>query len=60
MQFAAELLEPLRPNEPYAIVAWGGDWEGGWDGRKRGAASVLFDGDGRLIAQSRSFWVAAS
>ena len=59
VQYAAEVLEPLRPHEPYAIVAWGGDWEGGWDGRKRGAAAVLFDRNGRLIAQSRSFWVAS-
>lgn len=60
VQFAAELLEPLHPHEQYVIVAWGGDWEGSWDGRKRGAASALFDGNGRLVAQSRSFWVSAT
>jgi hypothetical protein len=57
-QFAVEVLLPVRPGERLAMVAWDGGWQGGWDGRKRGVASVAFDGDGRVVARSRSLWVA--
>ena len=43
-----------------SLVGWGGDWEGGWHGRKRGAASAAFDNDGVCVAHSRSFWVSVS
>ncbi len=58
-QLAVELRHPLEPGATYALVSWAGDWElGGWDGRKRGAASAAFDSDSRCVAVSRSFWIA--
>lgn len=60
VQFATEVLVPLRAGETYALVGWAGDWEGGWHGRKRGAASAAFDSDGVCVAHARSFWVSVS
>lgn len=57
-QFAVQIHEPIRIETPYAFVAWNGDYEPAWDGRKRGAAAALFDEAGRCVAQSRSFWVS--
>ncbi|MEM7324110.1 MAG: hypothetical protein AAF531_13560 [Actinomycetota bacterium] len=61
-QLAVEILEPVAVGDTYALVAWPGNWTnngtGGWDGRKRGAASMAFDGNGRCVARSTSFWVA--
>ena len=57
-QFTAEVLTPLRPGETYALVAWPGDHEPGWVGRKRHAASAAFDRDGRCVARSTSLWVS--
>lgn len=58
VQLAVEVLEPLVPDETYAIVAWRGDFAPDWDGRKRGAASQAFAADGRCVARSTSFWLA--
>lgn len=58
VQYSVEIVEPLRAGEKYVIVAWDGRWTDGWDGRKRGAASAVFDADGSLMARSDSFWVA--
>lgn len=56
--YGAELLRPLEPGERLALVGWSGDSVDGWDGRKREAASVAFDPEGRLVARARSVWVA--
>ena len=58
VQFAVDVIAPIEPEKDYALVAWHGDYAPGWDGRKRGAAAVVFDDAGNLIARSRSFWVA--
>lgn len=57
-QYAVEVLRPVPAGEVLALVAWDGDWPGGWDGRKRGAASAAFDDAGRVVARARSLWVA--
>lgn len=57
-QLAVEVRAPLVPDETYALVAWAGDYEPGWDGRKRGAASAAFAADGSCVAVARSFWIA--
>lgn len=58
VQLAVEIVEPLLPDATYALVAWSGDADPAWDGRKRGAASAAFDAAGRCVARSTSFWVA--
>lgn len=58
VQFAVDVHQEIEPETDYALVAWHGDHEPGWDGRKRGAAAALFDADGQLVASSKSFWVA--
>lgn len=58
VQFAVDVHEPITPETDYALVAWSGDYDPGWDGRKRGAAAALFDTAGTCVASSRSFWVA--
>lgn len=60
VQFAVDVHEPIAPETDYALVAWNGDYDAGWDGRKRGAAAALFDSSGTQVASSRSFWVAPS
>jgi len=57
VQLAVDVLAPIQPDTDYAIVAWCGDYPADWDGRKRGAAAAVFDADGALVVQSRSFWV---
>lgn len=58
-QLAVETLSPLEVGQTYALVAWDGNWQrGGWDGRKRGAASAAFDESGQCVARSTSFWIA--
>lgn len=57
VQFAVDIVEPLRVDREYALVAWHGDHEPEWQGRKRGAAAALFDSDGGLVARSSSYWV---
>lgn len=57
-QLAVEVLRPLQPGATYALVAWHGTYERGWDGRKRGAGGAAFDADGDLVARSSSFWIA--
>lgn len=58
VQIAVDMLEPIRPGDTYALVAWPGDYDHGWDGRKRGACGAVFTADGRCVARSRTFWVA--
>ncbi len=60
VQFACEVVAPLSVDTPYALVAWGGEDDNGWDGRKRHAASAAFDGDGNCVARSVSLWVAVA
>lgn len=60
VQFAVDIHEPIAPETDYSLVAWNGDYDAGWDGRKRGAAAALFDAAGKQVASSRSFWVALS
>lgn len=57
-QFATEVLHPLEPGAAYALVAWSGDHDPEWDGRKRHAASAAFDTHGRCVARSASFWIS--
>ena len=57
MNLAVDIVEPLRADAEYALVAWHGDHHPDWEGRKRGAAAAVFDAAGELVAQSRSFWV---
>lgn len=58
VQLAVDVHDDLQPDTDYVLVAWSGDHPPRWDGRKRGAASALFDPDGRCVASSRSFWIA--
>lgn len=58
VQFAVEIHEPIQAETDYALVAWHGDHDPAWDGRKRGAAAALFDEAGALMASCRSFWVS--
>lgn len=58
-QYAFEIVRPIEPEARYAIVGWQGDGAPDWEGRKRTAASILFDADGRTVARARSFWIAA-
>ncbi len=58
VQYAVEVAKAIQPGEQYALVAWGGDTNDRWDGRKRAGASVAFDANGLCIARSRSLWVA--
>lgn len=58
VQFAVDVRAPIEAQTDYSLVAWNGDYEAGWDGRKRGAGTALFDADGSCVAQSRSFWLA--
>lgn len=57
-QLAVDVRVRLRPDEQYALVAWAGDYDEAWDGRKRGAASAAFASDGTCVAVARSFWIA--
>jgi len=57
-QYAVEVRQPIQPGETYALVAWAGDYDPEWDGRKRGAASAAFDASGACVALARSFWIA--
>lgn len=60
VQLAVETYVRLQADTDYALVCWNGDYEPEWDGRKRGACAALFDAQGTLVANSRSFWVAMS
>ena len=60
VSYAAEVVRPSTIGETLAIVAWRGDYDAAWDGRKRGAAAAAFDADGACVARARSFWVAAA
>lgn len=58
VQYEVDILGDVRIEQPHAVVAWNGLYDDGWDGRKRGAGSCIFDASGRLLAQSTSLWVA--
>lgn len=58
VQYAVEVVRPVTAGETLALVAWPGDHEPAWDGRKRGACSVAFDESGAVRARARSFWVS--
>jgi hypothetical protein len=58
VQYAVDVLRPVVPGETLALVAWPGDHDPAWDGRKRGACSEAFDDHGRTVARARSFWVS--
>ena len=58
-QYAVEVRRPLVAEAEYAVVAWSGDGAGGWEGRKRTAASMTFDAAGEVVAAARSLWIAA-
>ena len=59
VQYAVEVLEPLKPGATYALVGWSGDHDPDWDGRKRHGASAAFAADGTCVARSVSFWIAS-
>ena len=58
VQLAVDVIGPIEPDTEYVLVAWHGDYDTHWDGRKRGAAAAMFDRGGACVAQSRSFWLA--
>jgi len=58
-QYAVDIPRPIDPGGAYAIVAWAGDGPPDWEGRKRTAASAMFDECGNVVAKARSFWIAA-
>lgn len=58
VQYEVNVLGPIVAGRPHVVVAWNGLHPESWDGRKRGAASCIFDADGTLLAQTNSFWVA--
>jgi hypothetical protein len=58
VQYAVEITDRLEPGGTYALVAWSGDHDPEWDGRKRHAASAAFDADGNCVARSVSLWVS--
>lgn len=58
VQYAVEVLQPVQVGHSYVVVGFDGNWPGGWDGRKRGAGSCVFDADGAVVARSDSFWVS--
>lgn len=60
VQYAVEVAKPILVGESYVVVGFDGNWPGGWDGRKRGAGSCIFDASGTLVASSDSFWVSVS
>jgi hypothetical protein len=49
----ARLYGAVHVGEPHTIVSWPLEV----DGRKRHAAAVLFDSDGRLLGASRALWI---
>lgn len=57
VQLAVDICGPIEPETDYALVAWHGDYEPDWQGRKRGAAAAMFDASGNCVVQSRSFWL---
>jgi hypothetical protein len=58
VRYAAEVLAPVRVGARYAVIAGPGHWPQGWDGRKRGAAAVVLDEHGSVVARADSLWVA--
>ncbi len=58
VQYAVEVVHPIEPATPYALVGWSGDHSSEWDGRKRHAASAAFAPDGTCVARSVSFWLS--
>lgn len=58
VQYAVDIVEPIQVGQTYVIVGFDGNWSGGWDGRKRGAAACVFDADANIVARADSFWVS--
>jgi hypothetical protein len=58
VRYAVEMLQPIEVGRTYVIVGHDGSWPGGWEGRKRGAASCVFDDAGNVVAHADSFWVS--
>ena len=52
-RLAAAIVEEPAMGKPHVLVSW----ELGVEGRKREAACVLFDGEGKAIARSRALWI---
>jgi hypothetical protein len=52
-RLSARLGCPVRVGERHSILSWGL----ARDGRKREAASALFDSEGRLLCASRALWI---
>ena len=58
VRYAADVLAPVQVGRRYAVIAGPGHWPNGWEGRKRGAAAVVLDEDGTIVARADSLWVA--
>lgn len=58
VRYAVDVVRPIVPARRYALVAWPGDGESAWVGRKRSAASAAFDEDGACVATAESLWVS--
>jgi len=58
VQIAVQIHEPIQRGAEYSVVGWQGSYQPDWDGRKRGAASAMFDADGNCIGQADTFWLA--
>lgn len=52
-RLAVTLGAPVRAGEPHALVSW----QLAREGRKREAACVLFDAQGRALARSEALWI---
>jgi hypothetical protein len=50
----AEILAPVRPEQPHVLVAWAQPWRG----RRRVGGVSMFDLDGGVVARQTSMWIA--
>lgn len=53
-RMTAELLQPLRAGERYVVLGW----PLGREGRKRYAATALFDAAGTAVGRAQQTWIA--
>lgn len=60
VRYAAEIMHPIEAGAEYALVAWAGDADDDWDGRKRHSAAVAFAADGTCVARAVSLWVSVA